>query len=135
MPDVPDVPAEPDGDRDDRLSPQLAELAELLGVATRFTDWQGRTAAVAPSTVEAVLGALGLDVSTPQAVSDALRETRLRPWRRVLPCVVVAREGSTVPVPVCRTLVFSAGSEKVRVASCGIALWVPTFGVPKPCGT
>jgi len=82
------------------VGPQLADLAAAMGVATEFTDWQGRTAAVPRHTVEAALTAMGLDVMRPDAVADALREVRLRPWRHVLPPVVVAREGRTHLVPV-----------------------------------
>uniref|UniRef100_UPI003D7CA8B8 4-alpha-glucanotransferase n=1 Tax=Kineococcus sp. SYSU DK012 TaxID=3383133 RepID=UPI003D7CA8B8 len=84
----------------DRPDPQLLELAAACGVATRFTDWRGRESAVHRSTIEAVLTAMGLDVSGPAAVDDALREVRLRPWRRTLPPIVVTREGRTHHVPV-----------------------------------
>ncbi|WP_432496444.1 4-alpha-glucanotransferase [Kineococcus auxinigenes] len=85
---------------EDRPAPQLLELAAACGVATRFTDWQGRESAVRRSTVEAVLTAMGLDVSSPAALDDALHEVKLRPWRRTLPPVVVAREGRAHQVPV-----------------------------------
>ena len=86
--------------RDERLGPQLTELAAALGIATSFTDWQGASSPVARRTVEAVLGAMGLDVSTPDGVGAALHEVKLRPWRRVLPPVVVTREGRLHQVPV-----------------------------------
>ncbi|WP_432494108.1 4-alpha-glucanotransferase [Kineococcus gypseus] len=85
---------------EDRPGPQLLELAAACGVATRFTDWQGEETAVSRSTIEAVLTAMGLDVSGPEAVDDSLQEVRLRPWRRTLPPVVVAREGRAHQVPV-----------------------------------
>ncbi|GAB7191442.1 4-alpha-glucanotransferase [Kineococcus sp. NUM-3379] len=82
------------------LTPQLRELADALGVATSFTDWQGHTADVPAATVVAVLAALGVDASTPAAAADALADVRLRTWRRMLPPVVVVREGRAVDVPV-----------------------------------
>ncbi|PPK94203.1 4-alpha-glucanotransferase [Kineococcus xinjiangensis] len=82
------------------LTPQLRDLAEALGVATSFTDWQGQASDVSAATVVAVLAALGVDASTPDAAADALAEVRQRPWRRMLPPVVVVREGRTVDVPV-----------------------------------
>ena len=83
-----------------RLAPQLTDLAAACGVATTFTDWQGETTSVPRSTVESVLTAMGLDVSTPAAVEASLAEVRLRAWRRVLPPVVVTREGRAHHVPV-----------------------------------
>jgi len=85
---------------DERASHQLTALAEALGVATRFTDWQGETTDVPRRTVEAVLAAVGVDAGTPEAISAAHAEVRLRPWRRILPPVVVAREGHPHHVPV-----------------------------------
>ncbi len=82
------------------LGAELTDLATACGVATTFTDWQGRATTVPASTVTAVLTAMGLDVSSREAVRDALHEVKQRPWRRVLPPVVVAREGRLHPVPV-----------------------------------
>ncbi|WP_345713617.1 4-alpha-glucanotransferase, partial [Kineococcus glutinatus] len=87
-------------DSEPPLTPQLRDLAEALGVATSFTDWQGRTADVPAATVVAVLAALGVDAATPAAAADALADVRQRPWRRMLPPVVVVREGRTADVPV-----------------------------------
>ncbi|WP_432546332.1 4-alpha-glucanotransferase [Kineococcus sp. SYSU DK004] len=99
---MPPEPADARADdrADDRTPPQLAELAAAEGVSTSFTDWRGRTADVPRATVEAVLTALGHDVSGPDAVAGSLEEVRLRPWRRRLPPVVVTREGSSAQVPV-----------------------------------
>ncbi|GAB3470730.1 4-alpha-glucanotransferase [Kineococcus endophyticus] len=82
------------------LGAELTDLATACGVATTFTDWRGRPTTVPASTVTAVLTAMGLDVSSREAVREALQEVKLRPWRRVLPPVVVAREGRPHPVPV-----------------------------------
>jgi 4-alpha-glucanotransferase len=72
------------------LSPQLTELARAYGVATEFWDWQGRHVGVPEATVVAVLRALDVDAGDPGA---ALREHRLARWRRMLPQVLVTREG------------------------------------------
>ncbi|WP_328295331.1 4-alpha-glucanotransferase [Kineococcus sp. NBC_00420] len=78
----------------------LADLATACGVATTFTDWQGKSTTVPASTVTAVLTAMGFDVSTTAAARRALHDVKLAPWRRVLPPVVVAREGRLHHVPV-----------------------------------
>ncbi len=72
------------------LSPQLAELAETYGVATEFWDWQGRHVEVPEATVVAVLGAMDVDATDPGA---ALHQHWLARWRRMLPPVLVTREG------------------------------------------
>jgi 4-alpha-glucanotransferase len=78
----------------------LAELADGYGIATEFWDWQGRHVRVAAETVVSVLQALGVDASTPEAVSAALAARRDEPWRRLLPACVVTVAGETPSVPV-----------------------------------
>jgi 4-alpha-glucanotransferase len=73
------------------LLPRLAELAAAHGVATDFWDWQGNHAAASPDTIVAVLAALGVDASTPEAVDAALEQHRLDRWRRMLPSCLVMR--------------------------------------------
>jgi len=80
------------------LHPAVRELASALGVATEFWDWQGQQVQVPPSTVEAVLAALGLDASTPQAAASALSEHRLARWRRRMPPCTVVRAGEPARV-------------------------------------
>jgi 4-alpha-glucanotransferase len=81
-------------------SPQLDELAKAYGVSTEFSDWQGRHTHVSRRTIVAVLRALEVDASTEDAVTRALAEVRERPWRRMLPDVVVVRQGEVARVPV-----------------------------------
>ena len=75
------------------LSPELKELADAYGVATQYWDQGGQLVIVAPETVQAVLAALGVSASTPEEIADALRERRLRDWRRMLPPVFVMKGG------------------------------------------
>ncbi|MGN6524659.1 MAG: 4-alpha-glucanotransferase [Actinomycetes bacterium] len=88
-------------ERDDRpIEPELAELAELYGVATDFWDWRGRHTPVPRGSVVAVLRALGAEIETPEQVRHTLAEARLAPWRRTLPPCVVTRESREVTLPV-----------------------------------
>ena len=82
------------------LSPTLRELAEALGVATDFWDWQGRHVEVSHATVTGVLAALGVDAHTEQSARVALADVRDKPWRRALPPVVVTRSGRPQEVAV-----------------------------------
>ncbi|MDO5629772.1 MAG: 4-alpha-glucanotransferase, partial [Mobilicoccus sp.] len=82
---------------DTSLPADLAELARAYGVATDYWDWQGEHVSVAPDTIRAVLAALGVDTDDAAA---ALTDVTDRRWRRRLPPVVVATQGSTARVPV-----------------------------------
>lgn len=75
------------------LDPALLQLAEAYQVATEYWDWQGRHVQVAEHTVVAVLAALGVDATTPQARADALHAHHLAAWGHLLPPVVVAEAG------------------------------------------
>ncbi|MFZ0157690.1 MAG: 4-alpha-glucanotransferase, partial [Kineosporiaceae bacterium] len=79
---------------DENLFPALVELAQAYGVATEFWDWQGRHTTVPRSTILAVLAALDVDASSDTAIARSLVQVRERPWRQVLPDVVVVREGT-----------------------------------------
>ncbi len=72
---------------------ELARLAGAYGVATEYWDQAGALVQVGEATVAAVLRALGLDVSSREAIEAALEEKRLRDWRRMLPPVFVMRQG------------------------------------------
>ncbi|MBO0828348.1 MAG: 4-alpha-glucanotransferase [Streptosporangiales bacterium] len=82
------------------LAPELVELAEAYGIATEFWDWRHVHRPVSERTVVAVLAALGVDASTPDAVRAALADRRLTEQRRPLPPVVVCRQGTGAHVRV-----------------------------------
>lgn len=74
-------------------SPELVELARAYGVATEYWDQQGAHQRVGAAVVEAVLTALGVDVSNHNAVWNALVARRNAAWKRMLPPVFVTRSG------------------------------------------
>jgi 4-alpha-glucanotransferase len=82
------------------VGPALTRLAEKLGVATEYWDWQGGHVTVPWETLVAVLAALDVDGSSEEAAAAALAGLELRPWRHVLPPVVILREGTAARVPV-----------------------------------
>ncbi|MEV6486219.1 4-alpha-glucanotransferase [Streptomyces sp. NPDC051576] len=81
-------PAEP-------LGEELSRLAELHGVATAYRPSPDRTVPAAPGAVVAVLAALGVDASTPQATAAALAARQQELAERLLEPTVVGRHGST----------------------------------------
>ncbi|WP_262058121.1 4-alpha-glucanotransferase [Streptomyces sp. STR69] len=77
------------------LGEELSLLAELHGVATAYRPSPDHAVPASPGAVVAVLAALGVDASTPQAVRAALAARRQELAERLLPPTVVGRHGST----------------------------------------
>ncbi|MFJ9627823.1 4-alpha-glucanotransferase [Streptomyces sp. NPDC101175] len=77
------------------LGEELSLLAELHGVATAYRPSPDHAVPAPPGAVVAVLAALGVDASTPQAVRAALAARRQELAERLLPPTVVGRHGST----------------------------------------
>ncbi len=75
------------------LPDTLHRLAAAHSIATEFWDWQGRHVQVSDRSITRVLEALGVDVATPDAAEQALREHDDAPWRRLLPPALVIRAG------------------------------------------
>ncbi len=75
-------------------SPELTELARAYGVAVEYWDQGGTYHRVGALTLQAVLTALEVDVSSPDAVWNALYQRRNEAWRRMLPPVFVTRAGT-----------------------------------------
>ena len=110
------------------LDPALAELAAAHGVATDYLDQLQRRVDVRPESVVAILGALGVDASSPDAVRDALagaREAAGAP-----PPVVVLRtsEQRVLDVRGPARLVFETGDSR-DLGSSGEPLTIPA-GLP-----
>jgi len=72
---------------------QLAALARAFGVATEYRDQAGVLWPVGRATLERVLAALHVDARTPTGRAAAWDRVRCGPWRRLLPPVVVVRQG------------------------------------------
>ena len=81
-------------------SEELSRLAAAHGVALDFWDFTGNHRIVSEEAVVAVLAALGIDASTPEAVRAALADLEDAPWRDVLPPSTVVRAGREHHVPV-----------------------------------
>src|SRR3954447_6587590 len=74
------------------ISPELAKLAAAHGVAIEYKDQLQRNVHVPGDSVVAVLRALGVDATSPAAVSAALDDVAQRP---ATPPVVVMRQSQT----------------------------------------
>ncbi|MEU5215926.1 4-alpha-glucanotransferase [Streptomyces sp. NPDC020807] len=71
----------------------LARLAARHGVATEYSPSAGVTVVVPETAVVAVLGALGVDATTPEAVAAALDAAERAERERLLPPTLVVRAG------------------------------------------
>ena len=58
------------------LSPELIELARAHRVATEFWDWHGQHRPVPVGTIVAVLEALDVDATTPEAIHARVARRR-----------------------------------------------------------
>ncbi|MGG2463005.1 4-alpha-glucanotransferase [Streptomyces sp. RGM 3693] len=76
-----------------------ARLARLHGIATSYEPAPGRTVHIAEDTAVAVLAALGVDASTPQAVRTALAAHEESVGHALLPPTVTARSGRPPRLP------------------------------------
>src|SRR5438105_181533 len=71
----------------------VRELAAAYGVAVDYWDWRGQHVLVPTATMLRVLSALDVDASTPESAQAALAARHDAAWRRMLPPVLVTRQG------------------------------------------
>lgn len=71
----------------------LTELARRWGVATTYVGWDEQDHEVGAQTLIAVLGALGVDATSPEAIAAAGVECDDAPWRDFVPPVTVSIAG------------------------------------------
>jgi 4-alpha-glucanotransferase len=76
----------------------LARLAAAAGIEPRYRDTAGIMRETAPETALALLAAMGFAVETEAAVIDSLARLMERTARRVVPPVIVAQPGASVPL-------------------------------------
>ncbi len=78
----------------------LRRLAAAHGVGTSYWGWDGVERFVGAETLRRVLTALGIPAGSAAQLRDALEDAERAPWRRLLPPIVVAREGAPASFPV-----------------------------------
>jgi 4-alpha-glucanotransferase len=90
------------------MDTDLASLAEAHGVATWFENSRRKRQEVPTETVVAVLGLLGVDAGSPEAVRRELSKKR----RDGLPDTVVVRAGASRPLPEPASIVLEDGGTR-----------------------
>ncbi len=78
----------------------LLRLCAAYGVVPDHWGFHGELRKASTATLTAVLAALGVDAGNPQRIDLALAHVEDQPWRRVLPPVVVVRQGRPAHIPV-----------------------------------
>ncbi|MFF5293786.1 4-alpha-glucanotransferase [Paractinoplanes globisporus] len=88
------------------MDADLVALAEAHGVATWYEDWHREHKDVSAESVIGVLGLLGVDATTPAAISSALAAVGERGKSGRLPGTIVVRVGTgrALPAPAVITL-------------------------------
>ncbi len=103
-----------------QLTAELDHLAERLGIAREFWDWKGNHTEISPATIQAVLGAMGIDATTPEACRQSLNDLEDSTWLRALPYCTVAEQGQSARIdvhlpagsPVSLTVVLENGEHR-----------------------
>ena len=81
-------------------SDALLRLAAAYGVVADHWGFHGELRRASTHTLTAILGALGVDASSPERIELALAHVDDMPWRRVVPPTTVVRSGREQHVPV-----------------------------------
>src|SRR3712207_6747138 len=94
------------------MDADLVALAEAHGVATWYEDWHRERRDVSAESVTGVLGLLGVDASSPAAISRELAAVRAASEQHLLPGTVVVRHGSARPLSEPGTVTLEDGTSR-----------------------
>ena len=78
-------------------TPELGQLARMMGIETSYWDIFGTFHETTAESRRALLGAMGCDVSSDEAIRYELTMAETRRWRSLLPPVRVIRTGAGAP--------------------------------------
>jgi 4-alpha-glucanotransferase len=92
----------------------LAQLAAACGVATTYNDQLNRPVRVSPESVIAVLGALGVEATTPSAVRAALGDMRARSATPPVVVLQTSRSRDVAAVGAARLLLEDGSSRDLQ---------------------
>ncbi len=81
----------------------LGRLAQARGIEAGYHDIWGHWHALRDETARRLLGAMGIDAGSDEAIEAALRGLDAERWSRLLPPVCVRRENEPLSIPVALT--------------------------------
>ena len=94
------------------MDADLVALAEAHGVATWYEDWHRERRDVSDEAVVGVLGLMGVDAGSPEAIARALAAVRTARAAKRLPGTVVLRAGQSRPLAAPGTVRLEDGTER-----------------------
>ncbi|MDY7089697.1 MAG: 4-alpha-glucanotransferase [Actinomycetota bacterium] len=92
------------------MDTELATLAEAHGVAIWYEDWRRVRQDVSAESVIGVLGLLGVDATTPEAIGRELQVVRKAQAEQRLPGTVIVRQGEGRELAAPATITLEDGS-------------------------
>jgi 4-alpha-glucanotransferase len=75
-------------------------LTELYGVGATYRDFRNEEREIPLASRTAILATMGVDASTPDAITRSIRAFERERFRYTLPPVIVARAGAQIEVPI-----------------------------------
>ncbi|GLW29722.1 4-alpha-glucanotransferase [Actinoplanes regularis] len=110
------------------MDAKLEALATAYGVATWYENFQRRRTEVTPESVIGVLGVLGVDAGTPEAIDAALAAARHRDRADRLPGTIVLRAGQRRALPGPAELTLEDGTSRTVEVLADLPLGWHTVG-------
>jgi 4-alpha-glucanotransferase len=92
------------------MTDPIAQLAQLHGIADSYLDYRNQPRSVSIESQAAILRALGIEAGDAAAAAAAIHQYETMRWTRLLPPVVVVRQGEPVIVAVAVPLELRARS-------------------------
>ncbi len=97
------------------MSDAVRDLADALGVAVEWKDFEGKPKTVADGALRRILGALGFSCETDQDIAQSRDAIRDLADRRALPSLITAQAGEDISLP----LVHRATHARLRLEDGG----------------
>src|SRR5262245_10073860 len=79
---------------------EIDTLTDLYGVGSTYRDFRNELREIPLASRTAILAAMGVDASTPEAITLSIRRFERERWSHTLPPVIVVRGGAEIDVPI-----------------------------------
>ena len=93
----------------------VEQLAELCGISGNYEDWTGNPVSVATEYKLPLLQAMGLNVSSDEAIQRAIEQQQRQPWDPLIPPVCVFTQGHSLTIPLHLDSLLKGSSFKGKI--------------------